>query len=252
MADLQVGIIGVHAERGWARESHVPAVQALTGLQLAAVANRTQEAADAAAASLGVRGYGDPADLIADPSIDIVTAASVPAHHDLLVAAIGAGKLVVTEWPVGTSTAKTEEIAALGDGSGLRTAVGLQSRMNPAAIRAVDLVTSGAIGRVLSATVYSFTAGFGRAVAANELYLEEPDTGMNLTTIQTAHTLDFAIRLAGRLTSIAALTTVPRADGRRPPAALPEDAAGGAVGRESGGGQEWCPRGPGRRRAACR
>jgi predicted dehydrogenase len=31
---------------------------------------------------------------------------------------------------------------------------------------------------------------------------------MNLSTIQTAHTLDFAIRLAGRLTSLAALMTI--------------------------------------------
>lgn len=31
---------------------------------------------------------------------------------------------------------------------------------------------------------------------------------MNLTTIQTAHTLDFAIQLAGQLTSLAVLTTI--------------------------------------------
>jgi hypothetical protein len=29
---LQVGIIGVSADGGWARESHVPAVQKLAGL----------------------------------------------------------------------------------------------------------------------------------------------------------------------------------------------------------------------------
>lgn len=78
MADLRVGIIGVNAERGWARESHVPSVQALAGLRLAAVANRTPEAAAAAGAAFGVRGYGDPADLIADPDIDIVTIAASP------------------------------------------------------------------------------------------------------------------------------------------------------------------------------
>ena len=50
MKTLRVGIIGANAERGWARESHVPAVQHLDGLELAAVANKGQEAADAAAA----------------------------------------------------------------------------------------------------------------------------------------------------------------------------------------------------------
>jgi len=207
--NLRVGIIGVSAERGWAREAHVPAVQALDGLELAAVATRTQETADAAGAAFGVkRAYGDPADLIADPDIDIVTvAASVPAHRALIVAALAAGKHVLTEWPVGTGAAQTEEIAAISDKSGLHTAVGLQARMNPAAVRAVGLIASGAIGRVLSATVYSSTAGFGRKVAAGDLSMEKPETGMNLTTIHTAHTVDFAVRLAGRLTSLAALTT---------------------------------------------
>jgi len=207
--NLRVGIIGVSAERGWAREAHVPAVQALDGLELAAVATRTQETADAAGAAFGVkRAYGDPADLIADPDIDIVTvAASVPAHRALIVAALAAGKHVLTEWPVGTGAAQTEEIAAISDKSGLHTAVGLQARMNPAAVRAVGLIASGAIGRVLSATVYSSTAGFGRKVAPGDLSMEKPETGMNLTTIHTAHTVDFAVRLAGRLTSLAALTT---------------------------------------------
>ncbi len=206
---LHVGIIGVSAQRGWAREAHVPAVQALDGLELTAVATRSQKTADAAGAMFGVeRSYGDAAHLIADPDIDIVTvAASVPAHRDLIIAAIEAGKHVVTEWPVGTSTAQTEEIAASAATSGMHSTVGLQSRMNPAAIRALGLIESGAIGRVISATVYSSTAGFGRQVADGDLYLEKPETGMNLTTIQTAHTIDFAIRLAGRLTSLAALTT---------------------------------------------
>lgn len=206
---LTVGIIGVNAERGWAREGHVPAVQGLAGLELAAIANRDQEQADAAGAAVGVdHAYGDPADLIDDPRIDIVTvAAPVPAHRDLIVAALEAGKHVVTEWPVGTSTAQTEEIAEVGERSGMHTAVGLQSRMNPAALRARELIGAGAIGRVLSATVYSTTAGFGRRVPEGELYLEKPETGMNLTTIQTAHTVDFALQLTGELVSLAALTT---------------------------------------------
>ena len=207
---LRVGVIGVSAEGGWARESHVPAIRATGGLELAAVATRTQETADAAGAAFGVsRAYANAGDLIADPDIDVVTvAAPVTAHRDLIVAALNTGKHVITEWPVGTSTAQTEQIKAISDKSGLRTAVGLQSRLNPAALRALALIESGTIGRVLSATVYSSTAGFGRRVADSALYLEKPEAGMNLTTIQTAHTADLAIMLAGRLTSLAALATI--------------------------------------------
>ncbi len=218
---LRVGIIGVSPERGWARESHVPAVQAVAGLDLAAVATRDQETADAAAAAFDVaRAYGDPAALIADPDIDIVTvAAPVPAHRDLILAALQAGKHVVTEWPVTTSVEQTEEIAEIADESGLHTAVGLQARVNPAALRALELIEAGAIGRVLSASVYSSTAGFGRQVAEANLYLEKPESGMNLMTIQTAHTVDFATMLVGPLSSLAALTTIqyPELDVGEPP-----------------------------------
>ncbi len=207
---LYVGIVGVNAERGWAGEAHVPAVQAVDGLELSAVAARSQETADAAAAAFGVdRAYGDAQDLIDNPDLDIVTVAvSVPAHRELLTAALNAGRHVVTEWPVGTSAAETEQIAKTAAGSGRHAAVGLQSRMNPAAIHARELIAAGEIGRVLTATVYSSTAGFGRTLAEDALYLERPETAMNLPTIQTAHTIDFAIHLVGHLTSLAALTTI--------------------------------------------
>lgn len=207
---LRVGIIGVNAERGWAGEAHVPAVQAVAGLELAAVAARGQAAADAAAAAFGVdRAYGDAQELIDNPGLDIVTvAASVPAHRELLTAALDAGRHVVTEWPVGTSTAETEQLAHTAAASGRHAAVGLQSRMNPAAVRARELIAAGEIGRVLTATIYSSTAGFGMQVSEGALYLERPETAMNLPTIQTAHTIDFAVYLVGHLTSLAAMTTI--------------------------------------------
>ena len=73
---------------------------------------------------------------------------------------------------------------------------------------ALELAGAGKIGRILSVTVCSTTAAFGRRVPEAARYLEDPASAMNLSTIQTAHTLDFAIRLAGRLTSLAALTTI--------------------------------------------
>ena len=207
---LRVGMIGVNAERGWAREGHVPAVQALEGLDLVAVATRHQDSADAAASATGAaRAYGDPADLIADPGVDVVTvAASVPAHRDLVLAALAAGKHVLTEWPVGIDAEQSDEIAAAAAASGLHTAVGLQARVNPAAVAARDAIASGRLGRVLTATVLSTTAGFGPVVTQDLLYLEDPATGMNLTTIQHAHTLDLAVELVGPLTSVAALSTI--------------------------------------------
>ncbi|GAA1458165.1 Gfo/Idh/MocA family oxidoreductase [Williamsia maris] len=188
----------------------MPSVRAIDGLELVAVATRRQDSADAAARAFGAhRAYADPRELIDDPAVDIVTvAASVPAHHDLIVAAAAAGKHVYTEWPVGISTAETEAMVALDAPSLRHSAVGLQARRNPAVVVARDIISSGAVGRTLAVSVLSTTAGFGRSVSTDELYLENPETGMNLATIQAAHTIDLVRHLAGPIDSLSAQTTI--------------------------------------------
>jgi len=209
-ANLRIGLIGVNAGRGWARLAHVPAITSLAGLELAAVATRRQESADAAAAAFGVgKAYGDTAALLKDPDVDVVSVTStVPSHHALIVAALDAGKHVVTEWPVAMTVAQTEEIARLADETGRRVAVGLQGRMHPASVTARRMIVRGDIGRILYATTHSAVAGFGPVVDEATLYLEDPDVGMNLPTIVAGHTLDLATLLAGELVSFTALTTI--------------------------------------------
>lgn len=207
---IRIGIIGAAPGRGWASISHVPAIAATPGLELTAVGARSQDSADAAARGFGVgKAYGSTEDLLADPEIDLVAVVtSVSGHHDLVLGAIAAGKHVVTEWPVGTSTAQTQEIFDAARQAGVRTAVGLQARMNPAAMQAMHLLRTGALGRVVDATVYSSTAAFGAEIAAGAAYLEKPETAMNLMSIQAAHTMDLAVALVGGLDSLLALTTV--------------------------------------------
>jgi predicted dehydrogenase len=207
-ANLRVGIIGVHAERGWARESHAPAVRAIDGLDLAGVAGRDAAAAERAAAAVGAeRAYRNPAELIADPTIDVVTVATaVPAHRELILAAAGAGKHVVTEWPVGVSAEETAEIEAAT--RSVHTAVGLQARRSPAAVRAAELIAAGRIGRVTAIDVLSTTAAFGPVLGERDAPLELPATGMNLRTIHTAHTLDLAGHLGGGLGELSATGTI--------------------------------------------
>jgi predicted dehydrogenase len=206
---LKVGIIGVSADGGWARESHVPAVQKLSGLELAAVASKDQAKSNAAAKAFGVRlAYGNAADLIRDPNIDLVAVCvRGPDHRELVLAALEAGKHVYCEWPLGRNTAEAEEMAAAADAAGVHAVVGLQTRVNIAMLRARELIVSGAIGRPLSSHVYSSTVGFGPIVPTMYVYLEKPENGVNLITIQGAHTIDLAIAVLGGLVNLAALAT---------------------------------------------
>ncbi len=206
---LRVGIIGANARGGWAADSHVPATQRLDGLELAAVATNKQETADEAAHAFGVaKAYGSGDALIADPDIDIVTVATrVPDHGKLVLAAIAAGKHVYSEWPLGRGVAESEGMARAAKTAGVHHAIGLQLRASPAVLAARERLASGSIGRLLSLSAFSSTAGFGPEVPAPFVYLEDPAAFANLVTIQGAHTLDLVTLLGGAPVGFSALTS---------------------------------------------
>jgi predicted dehydrogenase len=65
--DIRVGIIGANANARWAKLSHIPAINGLPGLQLAAVATRHEQIARQAAEAFGAeRWFSDPFAMIRD------------------------------------------------------------------------------------------------------------------------------------------------------------------------------------------
>lgn len=209
---LRVGIIGASARGGWAKESHVPAVQGLAGLELVAVATRSRKSADAAAEAFRVRGYDNANELIHDPGIDLVTVAvKVPDHHALVLGALAAGKHVFCEWPLGRDADEAAELRDAADeayaDAGAHAAIGVQARTSPAVRRARELVESGTIGRVLSARHYSGTIAFGRKIGAADAYLEEEANGATLVTIHGGHALDLSAAVLGGFEDVTAFAT---------------------------------------------
>jgi len=207
---LGVGIIGASTQRGWARISHVPAVQGLSGLKLAAVSASGQATAEAAAQAFGAeRGYGRAIDMIRDPAVQLVAVAvKVPAHRELVLEALSAGKHIYCEWPLGRDLAEAEELARAARKSGLHLAIGLQARRNPTLRRAQDVLEAGAIGRVLSARIESGTVAFGLQTDKADAYLNEPANGQTLLTIHAGHAIDAAGALLGPLADVQALATI--------------------------------------------
>ncbi|MFF0089170.1 Gfo/Idh/MocA family oxidoreductase [Streptomyces canus] len=91
MADrIRVGVVGAHAERGWGRHIHLPALGALNDFQVTAVAATTAASARAAAEVWGAeKSYDDARALMADPDVDLVTVAvQLPSRDGLVEAAI--------------------------------------------------------------------------------------------------------------------------------------------------------------------
>ncbi|MDH5832807.1 Gfo/Idh/MocA family protein [Luteimonas kalidii] len=203
---LRVGIIGADTRASWAGASHVPAIRTQPGLALAAVATRSAQSASAAAEAFGAsRWYADPYRLIEDDGIDIVTVAvKVPAHRELVLAALRAGKAVYSESPLGATLEQTAEMASAA--RGLHTAIGLQGRMNPSVRRAAELVASGRLGRVMSANVRATTFGYGPTSPAAYDYFNKAASGASFLTITTAHVLDVVEAVLGDITELDART----------------------------------------------
>lgn len=205
---FRVGIIGADTAASWAGASHVPAIQAQPMLTLAAVATRREESARAAAEAFGAeRWYADPYQLIADETIDIVTiAVKVPAHRDLVLAALRADKAVYCEAPLGATLAEAEEMAAAA--GALHTAIGLQGRHSPAVRRAAELIASGRLGRVLSARVSATTFGYGPQSTSRYDYFNKAASGASFLTITTGHVLDVIEAVLGPIAEIDARTAL--------------------------------------------
>lgn len=102
MTELRVGVIGL----GAFGESHLRAFRGIPGVVVVAVASRGADRAQQIATEYGVdRWYGDYAALCADPEIDAVTVCTEESRHVApAIAALQAGKHVLVEKPLATST----------------------------------------------------------------------------------------------------------------------------------------------------
>jgi predicted dehydrogenase len=205
---IQVGIVGASAQKSWAHVSHVPAINGLSGLTLAAVATRNEQSARKSAEAFGAnRWFSDPLAMINHDQIDVITiSVKVPAHRELVLAALSAGKAVYCEAPLGRTVAEAEEMAnAVGS---LHTAIGLQGRLNPAVRRAAQLLSSGKIGRPLNARIVSTNIGFGPELPSSYDYFNKTSSGANLLTINAGHTLDLVEAVLGPIIEIDARTEI--------------------------------------------
>ena len=70
--------------------------------------------------------FHDIEEMIAHPDVDlIVVVVRVPGHHALVMSALGAGKAVFCEWPLGATVAEAEDMATLARERSVATIVGL-------------------------------------------------------------------------------------------------------------------------------
>ncbi|MFC0330882.1 Gfo/Idh/MocA family protein [Paenibacillus sepulcri] len=217
---IGVGVIGASTSSpGWAVAAHIPAVQALPDFELVALSTSNRESADAAAKAFDVPGFDNYQDLINYPEVDLVVIAiNVQYHYDIARAAIEAGKMVYSEWPLGMSTEQAQDLADRAKEAGVRTFIGLQARYSPAIQHARDLIVQGYIGDVLATTLSGTALIWGPVTIRKFAYTYDVNSGATMLASAGLHAIDGLNYVLGDYDNVSAKLEV-----RHPEAQIADD-----------------------------
>src|SRR3989454_913398 len=210
---IRVGIIGANPDRGWAVQAHIPALKSLSDdFEITALSTRRRESAEAARKLFGVPlAFDNHQDLVNSGAVDVVAVTvKVPYHLELATAALGAGKAVYCEWPLGNGLKEAETLAALAKKEGVLAVAGLQARSAPSVAYVHDLIKQGYVGEVLSTTLIGSGMGWGPTVEPYNAYLNDKKNGATMLAIALGHAADALCHCLGEVRELSATMTVRR------------------------------------------
>jgi predicted dehydrogenase len=210
---IRVGIIGANPDRGWAAQAHIPALKSLADdFEITALSTSRPESANAARERFGVpNAFDNHEDLVNSPDVDVVAiTVKVPYHRELATAALGAGKAVYCEWPLGNGLKEATELAALAKTQGVLAVAGLQARSAPSVAYVHDLIKQGYVGEVLSTTLIASGMGWGPTVPLYNAYLNDRKNGATMLSIAIGHAADALCYCLGEVRELSATMTVRR------------------------------------------
>jgi predicted dehydrogenase len=147
---IGVGFIGA----GDISVLHAAAVKKCPGARLVGLWNRNQDRANERAKQFGCKNHASPEALVNDPAIDAVfVLTNLETHLEYTALALGAGKHVLVEKPVGVSVAEIERMKALADAKDLVCMPGHNYVYEQGMTRTRELAEGGDLGRIVSAYV---------------------------------------------------------------------------------------------------
>ena len=202
---IRIGIIGANANYGWSMRAHLPALLALPEYELTAVCTSSSVTAAESAKAYGARlPFHDYQEMVTHPEIDLVSVSvRVPLHHDMVMAALDAGKHVFCEWPLGANLEEAQRMASLANSKGVTNMVGLQAQGAPAILHMKDLICHGYVGEVLACNMTMFLPGVLQR-GLSMPWMADREKGGNTLTIGTGHAIDALCFCVGEFKEISA------------------------------------------------
>ena len=145
---IKAGIIGCGSI---ARHRHVPEYAANPNTEIAGYCDWDRNRAQELAAKYGGRVYESVDELLADPSIDVVSVCVANTQHaEVTIKALNAGKHVLCEKPMAVSVEECEAMVKAADENHRTLMIGQNQRLTHGHQKARQLIREGAIGRVLT------------------------------------------------------------------------------------------------------
>jgi xylose dehydrogenase (NAD/NADP) len=147
MTKVKWGVLGC---ANFARKRTIPAMLASPSVDLAGVASRSTEKAEAFRAEFGLaRAYSRYEDMLDDPSIEAVY---IPLpnglHAEWTIRAVEQGKHVLCEKPFTADAAEAERVAEAVRRAGVNAMEAFMWRFHPQHARAREVIDAGVIGAV--------------------------------------------------------------------------------------------------------
>ena len=210
---LKVAVVGASISNSpdgrerFAIRAHLPALKALKDVyELTAVCTSKMETANSAARHFGVPHAFDNVDrMLAElPDIDVVCVSVRPAvHHQVVMAALRAGKHVYCEQPLGLSTQQAQEMYELARAKGVRTVVGHQYHYEPAVLQMTEMIKQGYLGKPLAFNItYLVSAHIAPRPSHRTWLFDAASCGH--PGFRSAHSLERLASVLGDITDISA------------------------------------------------
>lgn len=152
MPNFNIGIVGL----GWVAGAHIETFKKIKGAQVTAVCSRRQLDPAALQHQYGIplKVYNDYAEMLKDPSIDIIDICTPhPMHPDQAVAAAEAGKHLIIEKPIAIDYANSRRVRDAIQKAKVQAMVCFEVRYSRQVMAIKDTINKGLIGSIHYAEV---------------------------------------------------------------------------------------------------
>lgn len=192
-----------------ANDRHLPALESIPHVDVAAVYDHHWENAEHSASRFDVPAVYDDVDELAAADLDFVTVCTPPfAHADVAVPLLEAGVNVLTEKPMAVELSDADRMLEAADGSGATLGVVHNFLYASSVRRAKELVESGAVGSI------EYVKGFQLSSPGRELPSWYTDLPGGLFFDESPHLLYLMEEFAGDL-SVEGVTAEQSAEPRQ-------------------------------------